>query len=451
MSKNWHKIVGLVAACMFTVVAWGQVQNSNITTRLNSPLSRFGLGDPVRQYFSHAAAMGGLSAAWQDENRINMQNPASLASLRWTAFEGGIYAKNSKYTADGKSDNTWSGNLQYVALGFPLRNKINQALDRKSNVWDAGMALALMPYSQVGYDIELINTSTPGVEQSTNTLKGTGGLTRFRWGTGARYKDLSVGFDVGFLFGEIINSRLVQFDSLAGSLRTEFRDDLNVNATVWNFGAQYAFEFEELNKRGEMVPSGRRIVLGAYTSNEAKLKTEGTEFARRFLGGVTSDTLVFDDTQKGTGTLPASFTFGVNYQDINKFNIGVEYGISKWDNYTNSLKDEKMSDTYFIAVGGEYIPKYNSYNRYWERVRYRAGFRHATDPRSLEGEQISETAVSLGFGLPVILPRQQISFINLSVELGQSGVKDVFEEKYVRLNLGFTLNDNSWFFKRKFN
>ena len=41
--------------------------------------------------------------------------------------------------------------------------------------------------------------------------------------------------------------------------------------------------------------------------------------------------------------------------------------------------------------------------------------------------------------------------MNLSFELGQMGVADVLQERYVKLTVGFTLNDNSWFFKRKFN
>ncbi len=75
------------------------------------------------------------------------------------------------------------------------------------------MGLVLAPYTQVGYNIQLVDTETPGVDVSTNTLKGTGGTYRLQWGTGWRYKKLSAGANVGFLFGNIINSRLVVFDS----------------------------------------------------------------------------------------------------------------------------------------------------------------------------------------------------------------------------------------------
>jgi hypothetical protein len=58
--------------------------------------------------------------------------------------------------------------------------------------------------------------------------------------------------------------------------------------------------------------------------------------------------------------------------------------------------------------------------------------------------------VTLGIGLPVILPRQQTSFVNLALEIGKIGADSPIEETYVRFTAGFTLNDNTWFYKRRF-
>jgi hypothetical protein len=52
--------------------------------------------------------------------------------------------------------------------------------------------------------------------------------------------------------------------------------------------------------------------------------------------------------------------------------------------------------------------------------------------------------------LPVILPRQQTSFVNLALEIGRIGADSPIEETYFRLSAGFTLNDNTWFYKRRF-
>ena len=451
MSKSWYKHIVVVILCCLGTAAWAQVQNSNISPKINSPLSRFGLGDYIPQYFAAPAAMGGLSAGWQDPFHLNLVNPASLASLRATAFSGGLYAKRSALTSATAEDAAWSGNLQYLALGFPLRNPINRALDRQSDAWDAGMSIALVPQTQVGYNISLVDTSSPGIEISTNTLKGSGGTSKLRWGTGFRYKQLSVGAEVGFLFGNIINSRLVDFDSLGGSLNTEFQDEISVRGTTWNFGLQYTHEFKETNREGELVPNGKKIILGATFGNESNFNTEATQFTRRFLSTVVSDTIFFSENIEGTGVLPSSYSVGLHFQDLNRLTLGIEYGGSAWSNYSNSLKEENLLDSYYFAVGGEYIPNNNSYNNYWEKIRYRLGFRYGTDPRTLDGQQVEGYSVTFGFGLPVVLPRQQVSFINTAFELGRTGVDGVLEENFVRLTFGFTLNDNSWFFKRKFN
>ena len=447
-----HKIAITLAYCLLALSLSAQVQSSNIQPKLNSPLSRFGLGDPVDQFFAAQSGLGGLSTAWQDPFHINILNPASLASLQATAFEGGFNIRRS--TLVGASDekaSIWGGNLQYLALAFPLRNSINTALDRQSNEWNAGMGIVLSPFTQVGYDIELKDSSTPGVELSTNTLKGTGGTYRLQWGSGFRYKGLSVGADVGFLFGKLTYSRLVEFDSLINALETEFLDDLSVRGTTWNFGAQYAFDFMEVNDEGEREPSGRRVILGATLGTTTKLNTETQQFARRYLGGVVSDTLFRESEVMGEGKLPGELSFGVTYQDQNKFMVGAEFAATKWSNYENSSKPESFSDTWRVGLGIEWIPDFSSYNNYWEKVRYRAGMRYGSDPRSVNGEQVEYLALTIGAGLPIILPRQQISFINAGLEFGQVGVADALQEKYVKLTLGFTLNDNSWFFKRKFN
>ena len=129
-----------------------------------------------------------------------------------------------------------------------------------------------------------------------------------------------------------------------------------------------------------------------------------------------------------------------------------ELHLYNWGEYINEAKpDSSLSDTWRLKAGVEWIPDYQSYNNYFKRMRYRFGFYYGLDPRSFEGEQLKEYGVSLGFGFPIIMSRQRISFVNLAVEAGQFGLSDTLRETFVKMTLGFTLNDNTWFFKRKFN
>jgi len=58
--------------------------------------------------------------------------------------------------------------------------------------------------------------------------------------------------------------------------------------------------------------------------------------------------------------------------------------------------------------------------------------------------------VTFGLGFPIILPRQQTSFVNLGVEVGQNAIKNSLEQTYCKISIGFTLNDNGWFYKRRY-
>ena len=190
MSSRRSRIFGLLFGLLICGHLSAQIESSSdvINPTINSPFSRFGLGDFLDQYFAASGAMAGLRAAYQDPYHMNLDNPASLASLRATAFEVGIGARYSSWESPSVVDNQWSGNLRYLALGFPLFNPINEALDRKDGSTGWGMSIALVPYTLVGYDIET-QVSDENFDVATNILKGKGGTYRFRWGMPSATRD----------------------------------------------------------------------------------------------------------------------------------------------------------------------------------------------------------------------------------------------------------------------
>ena len=281
MSSVWSRIVffSLCYLCNLTLLS-AQAIGVDSNPKNNSPYSRFGLGDPVPQYFAAAGGMGGLSAAFNDPYHLNILNPASLPFLESTAFEVGLYSRYAQLQDQNTTDDIWSGNLNYIALGFPLRNKINEALDRQDYTWEFGMSLALLPTTLVGYDIQ---TTTPREElgSTTTRLKGSGGTTRVVWGSGAKYRNFSAGFTLGYQFGKINRSREVAFDSLRFSYTTDFFDDISFSGLVWSAGVQYIFDFMELDDNGKKVPSGKRLILGAFGNKDNQINTNSSSFYRR--------------------------------------------------------------------------------------------------------------------------------------------------------------------------
>ena len=425
----------------------------DIRPKLNSPLSRFGLGNPLDQVHAAAAGMGALESTYQNPFHLNLLNPASLASLQSTSFEVGTYSRNSSISDAQGTANAWQGNLRYLALGFPLRNPISLNLERQQNSWNAGMAFSLAPTSAVGYDLELRNED-PDFGATSNTLKGNGGAYRFSWSTAFRYRYLSAGVNLNYNFGKITNSRILTFDDIPEALASEFLEDFSIGGLSLGYGVQYNYNFKQPNEEGEMVLTGKRIIFGVNGQLGRDIDTDATLLFRRFSPNgqlFVSDTLRFVENQVGVLTLPSSFTAGIAYEDINRIFIGAEYGIRNNSEFRNDSQPDELLDANRFAVGLQYIPNANSYNRFWQRVRYRAGIRLEEDGRSIEGIQARRNAVTLGLGMPIRLPRQQVSFLDLAVEIGKFGVPDVLDENYIQFTMGFSLNDNSWFFKRKLN
>lgn len=447
MSKFRKRIVALVVAGLS--VGMVVAQSSAIFPKGNSPYSRFGLGDLVSQHLAAAGGMAGLSAAFNDPYHLNLQNPASLASLQSTAFEVGLYGKFAHLEDQNNNTNLWTGNLNYLALGFPLVNPISRVLDQSRSPWNVGMALSLQPFSTVAYDIRAQVQQPGDLELTTNIFKGSGGTYRLNWGTGVKHKNFAAGINLGYFFGKLTNNLRVEFDSLDLAYSTEINNETSVTGFIWDVGVQYTLEFGKIGKNQN---ARQRLTIGAYGNSATNFNTNYSLLFIRNNFYTPVDTLTNTVDQRGKGTLPAQWTAGIVYEQPNKLKLGAEYSTASWSNYKNEGKEESISfsDANRMAFGLEWIPDFNSYNDYFSRVRYRAGFVYATDPRSIAGEQLKQYSVTIGAGFPIVLPRQQLSFINLSVEGGQFGLPDSVRENFVRITFGFTLNDNTWFLKRKF-
>ncbi len=411
----------------------------------NAPYSRIGLGEGVHHSLS-SMGYGGLTAAFVDPLLLNYLNPASHSWLSATAFEAGSYFDRSKLQFGGQTTTVLSGNLTHLALAFPMRNPLNDVLEKKQRDWFWGMGVALIPFTSVGYDIRTENV-LPEVDTVLNIFQGTGGTNKLVWGNSWRYKNFSFGVNLMYLFGRIESERRVQFNSLEASYDNLFYDNMTIRAFQWSLGVQYR---HTLWQDPDNARNSKSLVFGLYGNPSAGFttKTELLRLRENFTYSPPQiDTLLAEDELKQKGTLPAEFTLGLMYEDARRLKLGVEYTFANWSQYENEAKPENLYNAYTFSVGAQYAPNSSSYNNYWQRVRYRAGFYFGKDPRL---EDLKKSALTLGLGLPVILPRQQTSFVNIGVEIGRLNTDNGIKENFMKIALGFTLNDTSWFFKRKF-
>ncbi|MBN8684513.1 MAG: hypothetical protein J0L99_17820 [Chitinophagales bacterium] len=424
--------------------------------KLNSPYSRYGFGDPVSQQLPVQTGSGGQTAAYHDPYHLNLSNPAALAHLRTTSFETGLYSKYSNYEAGNNKLDVWSGNIGYFALGFTLKSPINELLDRDKSKWHYGMGLSLTPFSHIGYNVETRDT-LPQIGNIANTYQGSGGVYRLNWGSAARYKHTAFGINLGWVFGEGVYENTTFFSDsiLLPSFQNNFLDQNRYSGFIWNAGVQHDFILKLSTLDKETPAEWITVGLNAESqhnigiiSDVLRLRSRGKTNTDQY---TSADTLFSAFDLRQTMRLPAQFSVGIQYVKVDKLRLGAEFDYATWSNYENPARPQEMRNTFGVRGGIEYTPDNASYKKYLRRVRYRAGAYYRQDPRIItQGQEINDVGLTLGLGFPLILPRQQTSFVDIALELGRYGANTDIAETYGRLTVGFSLNDNSWFYKRRF-
>ena len=102
-----------------------------------------------------------------------------------------------------------------------------------------------------------------------------------------------------------------------------------------------------------------------------------------------------------------------------------------------------------VAIGGYFIPQYNSFTSYLKRITYRGGLRYENTGLIVNDKAIDDMAVTLGLGFPMT---GSFSNINVGMEYGRRGTKaaDLVRENYLNFTVSLSLSDK-WFVKRKIN
>ena len=447
MLNSWNKLGMLL---VLVAASWTMMAQ---TPRDLSPFSRLGLGDYYHQNTITTLGMGGFSAGFGSPYHINLQNPASLGYLRTASFEAGLFLERSKLQAGDLTSTGTNGNLTYLSLGFALKNQLNQVLERKVSKLKWGMNFALLPYTTVGYDVRTILIDE--VADSIRTeFAGSGGTNKVLWSNGFQYGNFSGGLTLGYLFGNIENSRQVTFLKIPFSFSDVFSDDINIKGFVYDVGFMYKMDFgKDPDNPNALSKQTLTIGVSGHTATSFTTRTDRLRSRLNATYTPVADTIqsMLDVSQNGK--LPAEMTLGFTFRHKKKILIGLDVSFADWSKYENPAADFELENpirlnkSSRIAGGMQITPDAESYNKYLKRVSYRFGGYFFDDPRM---DELKTYALTVGAGLPIVLSRNRTSFINLAFEVGQTN-SDTIDENFYKVSVGFTLNDNSWFFKRKFN
>lgn len=396
-----------------------------------SPYSAFGYGDKRLDYGAATFGMGGLSTAYQSPfgTETNFMNPAANQNLRLTnfVFEGSMDMTNFKSDEDDFSRSTTY--LSRISLGFPLGNK-----------WQAGFGF--QPFSALGYNVGAYDYES---EYSTiNRFEGDGGLNTLQFMTSYNLTpEIAVGLRANYLFGNL--NKTEEFSVEDNQLTTGYENFNKINGFTFTGGLSY---FKEISEN-------RHLSVGATYGLGSNINAEQEYLVRTFQVIPTNytefniDTIQYNYSDQKV-RIPQNVSLGVSYGEDLKWNIGAQVDWEKTSAFNLVNDNLEMNDRFRTAVGGYYIPQFNSFRSYFARATYRAGAYYEQTPINVGGEDISDYGITFGIGLPVGKVTDP-SELNIGVQLGQRGTtnSNLVKENYAKVKLSFTLND-SWFQRRKY-
>ncbi|MCU0388144.1 MAG: hypothetical protein MUE71_06015 [Chitinophagaceae bacterium] len=411
-------------------------------SQVNSPYSRFGIGDLYYSRNVSSKGMGGLATTYKEIQSINFINPASYAGLNFVTLDVGIEAEFRTLTDQEKANRFESSNLifNYLALGVPL------AKDKKGYTkW--GMAFGIRPYSRVRYDI-ISPTVINGIDSAVDEYRGNGGLYRGFLGMGYRIGNLSVGVNAGYVFGQ---KEISTYRSFPNNVDYYYTGSINQRTSITMFSMDGGFQYEIPVNKTSNIRIGANGYLGGDANGNRELVAQ-TIFFDAF-GQPDSIDVVERKETKGVYTLPAGYSAGISFEKTNKFMFGAEYETSKWSDLTDFGEDLGLGDVSMLRLGGYWIPDVTNNRSYWKQVVYRAGFFTGKDYVVINNEQLPVWGITFGGGFPIRRFNNystQFNTINLSFEYGRrgSGISP-YVERYFKVNLGLALSD-IWFIKRQY-
>jgi len=407
----------------------------NTEAQENSPYSRYGLGNLIPAQNNLNRAMGGLTAAYYNFQSVNFTNPASYANLKITTYDIGIdYSSRKLITLNPPKSFTSSYLIpSYFQLGLPLSKKNN---------W--GMNIGLRPISRINYDIT-IRTRT-AIDSIRYGYVGNGGTYQAFTGMGFGTKNLTVGFNVGYMFGnKEYNSRVSFINDSITYKSSNSTDTTRFGGMFYNAGIQYKFN----------VSKTTSVKLGAFSNFKTKMNATKTLSRETINFSATNGIQAIDSVYRGVdeeGTIiyPSSWGAGFMIDHENAWMIGAEFNSAKWDDYRYFGSNDKMVNSWTARIGGQFIPNYKS-EKYWSRVAYRFGFSFGPDNLKYNNT-INQQTFSFGTGLPVRrnVYTNQYTVINTAFELCFRGNNsNEIKENIFRLSLGLNLSD-IWFNKPKY-
>ncbi len=436
----------------------------------NSPYSRYGTGDILPSQNIATRAMGGISAGYSDYGlvgspfNLNMNNPASLGDLSHsknfsnTIFDlgGEVPIRTLKSNTSTDKYKSVNANLSYLQVGFPISTK---KMEKRGMQWS--VSFGLRPLNRINYKIEQ-NGRLDGIDSINRLYEGSGGINQANvssgfkiTGKGKSKNELNVGFSSGYTFGNRdYSSKTSLINDSVSYYKSNFQSTSRFGGVFLTAGLQYEIHFQNAGN----------LRLGAFSTLQQNLTAAKTSINETYGFDGNGNTISIDSVYaindiKGKVILPAQHCVGFTYQTNNRhWLIGVDYEWCDWSKYRYYNDNEKAADNWTIRGGVEFYPanpNTAATNKYWNYVKYRAGFYYGPDYIKFNDTRYNYAA-TFGASMPLTTPRYiqtrgEFVSLNIACEMGNRGNKNTgsLRENNLRFSFGISMNAR-WFQKRSY-
>ena len=379
-------------------------------------------------------AIGGASTAFTSPYFINPSNPASYMSFDTNSFvfDAAFNLRSGTLKTTEQTQKTRFGNLSNLYFGFPV-----------TKWWRT--SLGVMPYSNVGYNMQGTQV-VENIGKLVSVYKGSGGLNKAYIGNAfSPVKNLSVGFNMSYLFGNIIKQRAITFPDSGTYANSMVKSTAKLKKINFDMGLIYRIPMKE----------GRFLQVGLTYNPQQEVDGYAEKISYTYAYDASTneeelkDTISFETGNDGVVILPTAFGAGIMFGSTNRWFATADVNWQKWSDFRYLGNNPGLQDNFRVSLGGQFRPSPVDIGKYYERINYRAGFRFEQSYLEIRNTRVNDLGLSFGVGLPM---KKSRSTINVAVEVGSQGTTDnqLIKENYIRFTVGTSLQER-WFLKRRFN
>lgn len=420
--------------------------------------------------------MGGTGVALTEPIGLVLSNPASYVGLYRPSLEIGLTARTTSFSSSSGNAKRNDAGIAGLGVGVPFGH----------GKW--GMALGLVPYSDVGYTIN--DSRTYDLGQVNYAYTGTGGVDRVFAGVarvlyqgrstdkGGTASRLTMGANFDFLFGSIEQTRTAEYPLNSGFNDTRAFSALVLRAPTYDIGLQFSSQLISKQKVAVGVDRRRkayearlkawkdqhpdqdapfhaprvqqampwRFTLGATVMPLTRMNATYDQLISTYTTTSTDvqtvrDTVSYDPGTAGHLDLPMELGFGVSVHN-DRWCFTAEAHRRDWAALALNVEGYSLPSPLraanTFALGARFQP--NVEGGLFGRSIYRFGLRQSDDYREVLGSNMTATAVTLGLSLP-INSAQTNSFIHIGFEAGQRGTtaNGLIQERYLLFRVGLSI------------